>query len=81
MVWVKCTTSAECKPIRIAKSSVMDGCEDHYIEQCQVLVLSMVFKKNWSLCRTEYLEGTAVARVWFGVLGGYCRGLEVVMFD
>jgi hypothetical protein len=39
MVWVKCTTSAECKPIRIAKSSVMDGCKDHYIAQCQVLVL------------------------------------------
>jgi hypothetical protein len=25
MVWVKCTTSAECKSIRIAESSVMDG--------------------------------------------------------
>jgi hypothetical protein len=25
------------------------------------------------------LEGTAVARVWFEVLGGYCRRLEVVM--
>jgi hypothetical protein len=39
MVWVKCTTSAECKPIRIAESSVMDGCKDHYIAQCQVLAL------------------------------------------
>jgi hypothetical protein len=25
MVWVKCTTSAECKSIRIAESLVMDG--------------------------------------------------------
>jgi len=25
MVWVKCTTSAECKTIRIAASAVMDG--------------------------------------------------------
>ena len=25
MVWVKCTTSAECKTIRIAESSVMDS--------------------------------------------------------
>jgi hypothetical protein len=24
----------------------------------------------------EYLEGTVVARVWFGVLVGYCRGIE-----
>jgi hypothetical protein len=25
MVWVKCTTSAECKTIRIAASAVMDS--------------------------------------------------------
>jgi hypothetical protein len=36
MVWVKCTTSAECKPIRIAESSIMDGWKDHYIAQCQL---------------------------------------------
>jgi hypothetical protein len=41
----------------------------------------MVFEKNGVLCRTEYMEGTAVAQVLFGVLGGYCRRLEVVMFD
>jgi hypothetical protein len=81
MVWVKCTTSAECKPIRIAESSVMDGCEDHYIAQCQVLAFINGFLEKWSLCRMEYLEGTAVARVWFGVLEGYCRRLEVVMSD
>jgi hypothetical protein len=23
----------------------------------------------------EYLEGTTVAQVWFGVPGGYCRGI------
>jgi hypothetical protein len=64
MVWVKCTTSVECKPIRIAESSVMDGCKDHYIAQCQVLVLEMVFEK------TEFVPD--------GVLGGYCRGAEKV---
>jgi hypothetical protein len=61
MVWVKCTTSAECKPIRIAESSVMDGCEDHYIAQCQVLVFINCFLENWSF-------------VLDGVLGGYDRG-------
>jgi hypothetical protein len=30
---------------------------------------------------SEYLEGTAVTRLWFGVLVGYCRGKMVVMFD
>jgi hypothetical protein len=30
---------------------------------------------------SEYLEGTAMARLWFGVLVGYCRGKRVVMFD
>jgi hypothetical protein len=29
IVWVKCTTSAECKSIRIAESSVMDGWNGH----------------------------------------------------
>jgi hypothetical protein len=29
MVWVKCTTSAECKSIRIAESSVMDSWNGH----------------------------------------------------
>jgi hypothetical protein len=48
---------------------------------CQVLVLQMVFEKNRVLCRTEYLEGTAVAWAWFRVLGGYCRRLEVVTSD
>jgi hypothetical protein len=33
-----------------------------------------MFSEKWSLCRTEYLEGIAVARKWFGVLEGYCRG-------
>jgi hypothetical protein len=77
MVWVKCTTSAECKPIRIVESSVTDGCKDHYIAQCQVLVLQMVFKKNgvcagrstwrvrpWHGCGSEYLEGTADDLRW-----------------
>jgi hypothetical protein len=73
MVWVKCTTSAECKPIRIAESSIMDGCKDHYIAQCQVLVLSKCFQKEmekgagrstrrvlpWRGYDSEYLQGTA----------------------
>jgi hypothetical protein len=61
MVWVKCITSAECKTIRIAASSVMDGCEDHYIAQCQVFVLQMVLPESWSFVPN-------------GVLGGYGRG-------
>jgi hypothetical protein len=31
------------------------------------------FRKNGGRCRTEYSEGTDVARVWIGVLG-YCQG-------
>jgi hypothetical protein len=30
-----------------------------------------VLSEKGSLCRTEYLEGTAMAREWFGVLEGY----------
>jgi hypothetical protein len=60
MVWVKYTTSAECKPIQIAESSVMDGWKDHYIAQC-----SFGFKKWFS---EKWRKGPD------GVLGGYCRG-------
>jgi hypothetical protein len=83
MVWVKCTTSAECKTIRIAASSVMDGCGDHYIAQCQVF---FGFYK-WFSGTMEFCARRSTWRVrpwhgeWFGVLGGYCRRLGVVMFD
>jgi hypothetical protein len=68
------------KSIRIAASSVMTvGMA--ILNLCQVLVLEKGFLGKMELCRTEYLEGTAMARRWIGVLGGYCRCLEVVMFD
>jgi hypothetical protein len=73
ILWVKCTTSAERKTIRIAESSVMDGWTGYCLTQCQVLVLQKCFQKNGGRCRTEYSEGTAVAWLWFGVLAGYCR--------
>jgi hypothetical protein len=34
-----------------------------------------MFSEKWSLCRTEYSEGTAVARMWFGVPGGSAEEL------
>jgi hypothetical protein len=64
MVWVKCTTSAECKSIRIAESSVMDGWDDRYLAQCQFCFKKM-FSEKWR-------------KVSDGVLGGYCRGTVVV---
>jgi hypothetical protein len=80
MVWVKCTTSAECNSIRIAESSVMDGWDDRCLAQCQ-FCFQKCFHKNGGRCRTEYSEGTTVARIWFGVLVGYCQRLETVMCD
>jgi hypothetical protein len=65
MVWVKCITSAECKSIRIAESSVMDGWDDRYLAQCQVLVLQKCFPERWR-------------KVPDGVLGGYCHGMVMV---
>jgi hypothetical protein len=73
MVWVKCTTSAEYKSIQIAESSVMDGWDDRCLAQCR-FCSKKVFSENGERCRTEYSEGTAVARRWYGVLGGYCCG-------
>jgi hypothetical protein len=81
MVWVKCTTSAECKSIRIAESSVMDGWNGRYLAQCRFCFQRLISGKMEKGASSEYLEGTAVARLWFGVLVGYCRGKKVVMFD
>jgi hypothetical protein len=64
MVWVKCTTSAECKSIRIAESSVMDGWDDHCLAQCQFCFQRLISEK-WR-------------KVPDGVLGGYCRGTGMV---
>jgi hypothetical protein len=81
MVWVKCTTSVECKSIRIAESSVMDGWDDHYLAQCRFCFKNGVFGKMeksierstrrvlpWHGCGLEYLQGTA-------------KEMEVVMCD
>jgi hypothetical protein len=81
MVWVKCTTSAECKPIRIAESSVMDGWNGRYLAQCRFYFQKGVFGKvekgagrstrripPWHGCGSEYSQGTA-------------EEMEVVMFD
>jgi hypothetical protein len=54
------TTSAECKPIRIAESLAMDSWTDHYIAQCRFWLYEMYLEK-WR-------------RVPARVLGGYCRG-------
>jgi hypothetical protein len=55
----------------------MDDWDDRYLAQCQFLFSKIVFKKIGERCRTEYLEGTAVARGSYGVPGGYCRGIGV----
>jgi hypothetical protein len=43
--------------------------------------IKVFLEGNGERCLMEYSEGTAVARWWFEVLVGYCRGKEVVMFD
>jgi hypothetical protein len=73
MVWVKCTTSAECKSIRIAESSVMDGWDNRCFAQCRFCFQKMISEK-WRKVPDGVLGGTAMARMWFGVLEGYCRG-------
>jgi hypothetical protein len=43
--------------------------------------IQVFLERKGERCRMEYSEGTAMARRWFGVLGGYCQGKKVVMFD
>jgi hypothetical protein len=73
MLWVKCTTSAQCKTIGIIESLVMDGWDDRYLAQCR-FCFQKWFSENGGRCRTEYSEGTAMARERFRVPGGYYRG-------
>jgi hypothetical protein len=51
----------------------MDGWDDRYLAQCRFCFKMVFSEKNRERCRTEYSEGTAVARMWFGVLAGYYR--------
>jgi hypothetical protein len=68
MVWVKCTTSTECKYIRIAESSVMDGWNGRYLAQCRFCFTKVISGKEeegverstqrvlpWHGCGSEYL--------------------------
>jgi hypothetical protein len=64
ILWVKCTTSAESKSIRIAESSVMDGWDDRYLAQCR-FCFKKVFSEKWRKVPGEVLEG-------------YCRGKAMV---
>jgi hypothetical protein len=81
MLWVKCTTSGECKPIRIAESSVMEGWKDHYIAQCRFWFLKNGFRN------IEESAGRSNRRVlpWHGksleYLEGIVKNMEVVMCD
>jgi hypothetical protein len=64
MVWVKCTTSAECKSIRIAESSVMDGWDDRCLDQCRFCFQRLILEKG--------------RKVLDEVLRGYYRGMGMV---
>jgi hypothetical protein len=59
----------------------MDGWKDHYIAQCQFLILKVVFKKM------EKGAGRSTRRVlsWYGYSSEYLKGtaeeIEMVMCD
>jgi hypothetical protein len=46
-----------------------------------VLFYKGVFEKMEKMCQTEYSKGTAMARLWFGVLAGYFQRNVMVMCD
>ena len=57
-MWVKCTTSAECKSIRIAASSVMDSSYRPLFGLCRVWrnklynVIAKTKPENGKVCQT-----------------------------
>ena len=62
MVWGKCTTSAECKSIRIAVSAVMDGWNGSYLEPMGVFDYKVFWLWKEIYFNSGYLEG--IAGVW-----------------
>ena len=52
LLWHKCTTSAECKPIRIAASTVKDGWKGHTVpssdlfQKCDMWLVTWTWKVN-----------------------------------
>jgi hypothetical protein len=59
----------------------MDGWNGRYLAQCRFWFYKDVFGKNRERCRTEYSEGTAVARLRSEYLQGTADGMEMVMCD
>jgi hypothetical protein len=59
ILWVKCTTSTECKSIRIAASAVMDSWDGHCLALMS-FVLSKVFKKEMRKWDSGYSCGTTM---------------------
>ena len=51
MLWHKCATSAECKPIRIAASTVTDGWKGHTVSD--VISLKMMLKDDGEMTGGE----------------------------
>jgi hypothetical protein len=60
MMWVKCTTSAECKSIRIAASAVMDGWDGRCLA---VMPLALYLKRilwKWFGVPMGYYRGGGI---------------------
>jgi hypothetical protein len=57
-LWHKCTTSAECKPIRIAASTVKDGWKGHTISAIRP------FTKLWHMICDLNLKKGIVSLTW-----------------
>ena len=55
-LWHKCTTSAECKTIRIAASSVMDGWKGHTVPLSTIFKMTCDLKGDFDLITTELWE-------------------------
>ena len=52
MLWHKCATSAECKTIRIAASSVMDGWKGHTVPLSDIFKVLCDLKIEFALTTT-----------------------------
>ena len=80
-LWVKCSTSAECKTNRLAVLTVMSGLDPHMIKLWNqnnlTCVVTMFLSLNSCLCFTSIYIHSYVVK-WDGT---YLNSLVIIKFD
>ena len=74
-LWHKCTTSAECKTIRIAASAVMDGWKGHTVPLSDTLKMTCDLKGDFKFWSQQSCGNDTNVPTWV-----FCRSIRVFYY-